>query len=472
MEAPKTAPMSLSPHPEPLVVNPDPTPRPRFVTGSILRHILVMSGTGAIGLSAIFFGDFANILFLGMLGDQDILAAVGYASSLMFFTVSVGIGLSIAATSLVSPALGAGDFPRARRLSTHAHLFSALVAAALVGLAWPFLRTMLYSLGAQGRTLELAQGYLQIVFPSLPLLALGMCSSAVLRSQGDARRAMYVTLVGAVVNTALDPVFILWLGLGINGAAYASVLARLAVLAVGLWGVIGVHGLMSRPDWRMFEHDAPLIARFAVPAVLANVATPVGNAYVTAAMAHFSDAAVAGWAVIGRITPVAFGAIFALSGAIGPIVGQNFGALAFDRVRLTLQGGLAIAAAFTLAAWLVLIVAAPSLVALFGAQDEAAALILFYCRWLAPLFVFFGTLFVCNAACNTLGWPHYATLLNWGRATLGTVPFVTLGAKWGGATGVLIGYMAGGILFGLAAVFVVLRLVARLERQRLPRAPA
>jgi Na+-driven multidrug efflux pump len=106
---------------------------------------------------------------------------------------------------------------------------------------------------------------------------------------------------------------------------------------------------------------------------------------------------------------------------------------------------------------------APGLVQLFNATGEAARLILFFCRWLAPLFAFFGTLYVCNAACNTLGRPHYATALGWGRATLGTVPFVTLGAHWG-AEGALAGHMAGGIAFGLAAVVVVRALIARLER--------
>ena len=82
---------------------------------------------------------------------------------------------------------------------------------------------------------------------------------------------------------------------------------------------------------------------------------------------------------------------------------------------------------------------------------------------MSPLFVFFGTLFVSNAACNTLGRPHYATALNWGRATLGTLPFTALGALWAGPKGVLVGYMAGGIVFGLVAVTVTYRLVGKLE---------
>ncbi len=450
--------------PPALVAEPAPASLPRLVTGSIARHILVMTGTSAVGLMSIFFSDFANIFFLGLLGDLQLLAAVGYASSLLFFLISGGVGMAMAVTALVAPALGARDIPRARRLATHAMLFAGGVWALMVAGLWLALPLLLGLLGASGRTLGLAHDFLRIVLPSLPALAVGMCASAVLRSAGDPRRAMYITLTGAVVGTALDAVLILWLGLGIHGAAIAAFISNVAILGVGLWGVVHVHGLLARPDWTVFEHDARLIARFAIPAVLTNLATPAGGAYVTMAMSHFSDSAVAGWAVLGRIIPIAFGTIFSLSGSIGAIIGQNLGARKFDRVRAALNGGLTFAAAFSMFAWLVLAIVAPVLVQLFNATGEAARLILFFCRWLAPLFAFFGTLYVCNAACNTLGRPHYATALGWGRATLGTVPFVTLGAHWG-AEGVLTGHMAGGIAFGLAAVVVVRALIAQLERE-------
>jgi putative MATE family efflux protein len=422
-----------------------------------------MTGAGAVGLMAIFVSDFATVFFLGLFGDLQLLAAVGYASAIMFFMFSAGLGMAIAVASLVSPALGARDFARARRLSTHAAVFTAGGMTLMVAALWPVLPMLLGWLGANGRPLVLASDYLRIVLPSLPPLALGMNASAVLRSAGDPRRAMYVTVTGAIVASILDATLIYGLGFGVHGAAVAAFVSHISMLAVGMWAVVTVHGLLARPEWRLFEYDAVLIARFAIPAVLANVATPAGGAYVTVAMSQFSDSAVAGWTVIGRIIPIAFGAIFALSGAIGPIIGQNLGARQFERVRSALYGGLAFAASITALAWLTLSIAASALVLLFNASGEAAKLIVFFCHWLAPLFVFFGTLFVCNAACNMLGRPHYATALNWGRATLGTIPFVTLGAHWG-AKGVLVGHMAGGIAFGVVAVLVVYRLIANLER--------
>lgn len=437
-------------------------PVPKFVTGSVLRHILVMTGAGAVGLMAIFAGDLANIFFLARSGDEAVVAAVGYASSILFFSTSIGIGLSIAATSLVAPAIGAGLRVRARRLSAHAHVLTFLVSAVLSIILWFSIEWLLSMLGASGRAHALATNYLTILLPTLPMLALGMTSASVLRSVGDARRAMHVTLYGAVVNTVLDAIFILYLDWGITGAAVASALARVAVMAIGLYAVIAVHNLMGRPKLATLATDTPAFAAIAVPAVLTNVATPAGNAYVTAAIAQFGDGPVAGWAIIGRIIPVAFGAIYALSGSVGPILGQNYGARLPARMREVLTRSLVVMAFFTAFAWVVMAIFADTLANAFNAAGDARTLIVYFCRWLSPLFVFLGALFIANAVFNTLGRATYSTALNWGRATLGTIPFVMAGASAGGAKGVLAGNMIGGVVFGIVAVALGYQLIRRI----------
>ncbi len=445
---------------------------PKFVTGSILRHILVMTGAGAVGLMAIFVGDLANMWFLSRLGDEAVIAAIGYASSILFFTISIGIGLSIAATSLVSPAIGAGYRVRARRLSVNVHLATFVVSLALGIGVWLAASWMLSRLGASGRAHELARDYLDILLPSLPLLAVAMTSAAVLRSVGDARRAMNVTLIIAIVNVILDPILIFGLDLGIRGAAIASTAARLAALVVGLYGVIKVHDLMGRPRLRPFLGDVRAMLAIAAPAILTNIATPAANAYVTAAIAPSGDAAVAAWAIIGRIMPVAFGAIYALSGTIGPIIGQNHGARNYARVREAIRQSLIVTALFTLLAWALLAIFAGPLASTFRATGDAAELVVLFCRTLAPLFVFMGALFISNAVFNTLGYAHYSTVLNWLRATIGTMPFVDAGAAMAGAKGVLAGNMLGGVVFGIVAVALSFRLVDRIAANHAAMPPA
>jgi Na+-driven multidrug efflux pump len=285
-----------------------------------------------------------------------------------------------------------------------------------------------------------------------------MACSGLLRAAGDARRAMYVTLAGGLLTAALDPLLIFGFGWGVDGAAITSVLSRLALAAVGFYGCIRVHGLLAPLDRRAALKDMRPLSAIAVPAVLANIATPVGNAIVTAAVARYGDSAVAGYAVIGRIIPLAFGGIFALTGSIGPVIGQNFGAHRYDRVRRTILDSLIFIVCYCVAMWIALIVLREPIVRLFSASGDGAELIRFFCIYVAASWVFVGALFVANATFNNLGFPTWSTVFNWGRATVGTVPFVWFGAQYG-AEGVLAGQGAGAVLFGIGAIIVGLRVV-------------
>ena len=167
----------------------------KFVDGSIMRHLLVMTGTSAIGLMAIFIGDLANIFFLSLLNDVESVAAVGYASSILFFATSIGIGLAIAATALVSPAIGARDLPRARRLATNTHLAAIIVSAALALVLWLLVPLLLSAMGATGRTHRLAADYLTILVPASAAAGVGhdLGRGAAVgwrRATGDVRHAL------------------------------------------------------------------------------------------------------------------------------------------------------------------------------------------------------------------------------------------------------------------------------------------
>ncbi|QSX31402.1 MATE family efflux transporter [Shewanella cyperi] len=434
----------------------------KFVEGSILRHILVMSSTAAIGISALFVVDLLDIFFLSMLGEHELAAAVGYAGTISFFTTSIGIGLAIALGALVSRAIGARQVEQARRLLLNSGLVTLIVAVLVSVLVCLNIPALLELVGASGHTAELAASYLYILVPSLPLICLAMAMGAALRAVGDAKLSMVSTLVGGGVNAALDPLFIFLLAMGIEGAAVASVLARLSVLLVAGHGVLVKHGLLGRFDWQAFRADLGPIFAIAGPAMLTNVATPIGNGFMTRAVAEFGDAYVAGWAVVGRVVPVAFGMIFALSGAIGPIVGQNFGAGRIDRLRQILTQSILFCTVYVLAMSLLLFLLKDALIGAFELGVESAEFVRFFMSYIAVFFVFSGMLFVANASFNNLGKAKYSTFFNVGKATLGTIPFIWLGAKWGGIYGVLLGQVAGSVLFGIAGVLTAYALVGRI----------
>ena len=96
-----------------------------------MRHVVVMAGTGAIGLVAVFLVDLINLFYISQLGEQAIAAAVGFAGVVGFFHTSICIGLMIGITATVSRRIGAGDTAQARRLATHSLLLMAVIAAVL-----------------------------------------------------------------------------------------------------------------------------------------------------------------------------------------------------------------------------------------------------------------------------------------------------------------------------------------------------
>lgn len=443
--------------------------RAKFLSGNLFGHVATMSLMASVGLIAVFLVDFVDMIFISMLGKAELAAAIGYAGAILFFTTSFGIGLGIAAGALVARALGQDDQELARERTTHSLVYGAIFGAVFAALVFLALDRLVQLVGAQGETAELAVHFLQIVVPSVPFLMVGMMGSAILRAHGDARRAMMATIAGGIVNAILDPILIFGFDLDLTGAALASFVARVVIAYTALMPIVRHYGGIARPRMSGMWRDLFPVLAIAVPAILTQVATPVGQAYVTRAMAAYGEDAVAGMAIVSRMMPVAFAVIFALSGAVGPIIGQNFGAGDIGRVRRTYNAGILFAGIVIVAVSALLFVTRGPLAALFDADGITMTLIFLFCGPLSLAFFFNGVLFVSNAAFNNMGHPYYSTVTNWGRNTVGMVPLVWLGSLLFGAPGVLIGQAGAGVLFGALAWVLTQRMFAQGGRPKGPR---
>jgi putative MATE family efflux protein len=431
----------------------------KFIHGNLMWHVSSMSLMASVGLMAVFAVDLIDLFFISLLGVEELAAAAGYASAIMFFGSAINIGLSISAAALVSKAVGGGEEQAAREYATSVATFTILVGIIVPILMLTYVDQLLGLVGATGDVAEKARSYLFIILPTTAFSGIAMVSVAVLRAYGDGKRAMYPALLGGGINAALDPIFIFTLGLGLEGAAFATGVARFATMVFALYPAIKHYDAFARFSVATITRDMSSVVAIAIPAVLTNVATPLGSAIVTREMAKYGTEAVAGMAVIGRLTPVVFAVVLALSGAIGPIIGQNYGASRLDRVRESFIDGMKFLAIYVLLATLVLFVFREQLANMFDAEGDARLLIYWFCGPLALASFFNGAIFLSNAAFNNLGHPGYSTWINWGRHTLGTWPFAILFAAWLGAPGVLVGQAVGGVLFAGIALWLSFRVI-------------
>lgn len=439
---------------------PNPTTA-RFVTGSTMRHVIVMTLTGAFGLMALFLVDLVDLFFLSMLNQTEVTAAIGYAGTIVFSNLSISIGSGIAAAALVARNLGAGQADRARDFATSAMTFALITSAIVTVIIAVGSGPLLNLLGAAGEAKHLAQLFIWTMTPGYILIGGALACSFILRGLGDARRSMYITLSTAVVTAIMDPIFIFGFGWGIQGAAAATVLGYLVSFSIGLYSVVRVHRFLNHLSLSGLRRDFGPIWAIALPAILTQLATPFANAYVTYEVAPFGDEAVAASAIIGRVIPVAFGVIFALAGSVGPIIGQNFGAKKHDRVLQTLTDGLMFSGIYTVAVSAILFVFRHHIAEGFHAAGRSVDIVVFFCTFIGITWAFAGAQFVSQAAFNNLGRPNLSTWFNWGKATLGTIPFAYLGAHYAGPEGVLVGTGLGSVIFGVASVVTAYRIAKK-----------
>lgn len=425
-----------------------------FTRGSVLKHIVRMTGTSTTSLLAIFVIDVLSVFYIAMLHDDVLLAALVVGKTLTFFVTSMSMGVAMASGALIASRLGAGELLRARQLAGSGLALVIAVSVSGAAIELLFLDAILNLLGLEARAFAAAQAYLWITLPATLFMAIGQLCMQVLRTSGFGKQPMYIVLTGTAVAAMAEPVFILWLNLGLNGAGYAYLLAASVTASLGVYYVSRVARLTARSGRAQMRADIGQIFRIALPAVFGNLATPVGMAYLMSSVAAYGSQALAGIAVVDRIIQLSFCVFFVLPGALSPIVGQNLGARNAARAREAVKTTYWLALGYGAMVALTLSLSAQALQQLFNVQGEGVRILQVFCQFGGVLWTLIGLQFIAISIFVTMGRPIFVTLFGWLRASLGTVPFVWYGAQLDGSAGALLGHLLGNATIALAACAV------------------
>ncbi|MEW4448783.1 MATE family efflux transporter [Qipengyuania sp. JC766] len=438
----------------------------KLTRGSIAGHLVGQTLPMIIGVAAIMSIGLVDAYFIGQLGSDE-LAAISFIFPISVALTSLGVGVMVGINSVVARALGAGDDDMAARRANFGIAFAAICGVTFGLLLWLCLDPLFRLMNAQENLLPLIRQYMQPYALGFPLLLGIMGFNGVLRGQGEARKTSYVSISYAAANWILDPIFITgafgFEGFGIAGAAYATIIGWLVGLGLAIVLMRGTPLPFDPSLLRRCRLKEPLgaIMRVAVPAAFSNSINPIGLSVLTALVAIEGQAAVAGFGAAGRLQSFGVVPLLGLSGSIGAIVGQNWGAGQYHRAREAAKG----AGMFCLVYGLllaVLLVWTGDWFAQFFTDDPAVeAQFARYFQIAAWGYAGFGLLIVGNGILNAVDRANLALLQSLARVFLVMMPFAWLLHGAWGSDAVYAAELAANIAGGAVAVGLVWYILTR-----------
>ena len=438
----------------------------KLVSGSIPGHLVSQTLPAVIGVAAIMSIGIVDAYFIGQLGSAP-LAAISFIFPVAVASTSLGVGVMVGINSVVARALGEGDFDRAARRANFGIVF-ACACGILMGLAlWLLIDPIFTAMNAPADLMPLIRDYMTPYAMGFPLSLAIMGFNGVLRGQGEAKRTSTVSIVYAAANWVLNPILITgafgFEGYGIAGSAYATVIGwgvGVATALVLLRGTSLPLNLGLLRECSLID-PAKAIIRVGLPAAFSNAINPLGLAVLTALVALEGEAAVAGFGAAGRLQSFVIVPLLGLSGAIGAIVGQNWGAGRFDRAReATLYAaGFCVAWGLFVAAFMV--AAGESFASIFTDNPAVIAEFAAYLEMAAWGYAGFGLLIVGNGIMNAVDKAGFALVQSVARVFLVMLPVALVLQPGMGSSAIYTAELAANLFGAVSAVLLVRYIFAR-----------
>ncbi len=389
----------------------------------------------------------ADTFWLGQYSDVA-LEAITYAFPVVFFLISLGMGLAVAGSVLVAQNEGSGNSKRRNYAASQTIAFSAL-ASVVIGLIGVFVISDLVTLlGASGSAAAGASGYLEVISIGLFSMFGFLVFQSLMRGFGDTVTPMILMLATVILNILIDPLFIFGYGpipeMGVTGAAVATVFSRTLSLLVGI-GILfrGTRGIeislsQMRPDFSFFKK----MMSIGVPASAEQTGRSLSvNALVAVVGTIFAGPVVSGYGIAVRIFSMVFLPAAAVGRGVESMTGQNLGAGKYDRAADTARFGAKWTFIILTGLGAVTFILAEPISSIFTTNPEIAAVSAEFLRYVSFSFGFIGVLRSYNGSFRGAGKTLTAAVIS--IATLGLIrlPIAYFGAIKIGTKGVWIAFL-------------------------------
>ena len=420
--------------------------------GGSIRSLMVPM---LIGMVALLSYNLADTYFVGQLGTLE-LAAISFTFPVSFIVGTVTMGLGIGTSSVCARLFGAKKLEDVERVSVHAMLLGIVAGVLIITTGLNTIDPLFTLLGADDTTLPIIHEYMRIYYWGGIFLVVPMINNSVLRASGNAKTPAMIMTFAAIFNIVLDPILIFGLfgfpRLEVEGAAISTVVANAGTLVASVLAISLKERLITfRHLWidKIFDSWRRIL-HVGLPSTASSLIAPLTTAFITYQVAQFGHEAVAGFGVASRVEGLILMALMALSAAITPFVGQNFGGQQYDRVKQGVRWCYRFCLVYGLSAAAILALLSGQIAGLFTDDPKAIATAQLHMRIVPISYLALGMAMTANSSFNAIGKPMPAMFVSLTRTILVYAPLAFLFARYFGLIGIFsaactANFIAGGV---------------------------
>jgi len=353
--------------------------------------------------------------------------AVGVVFSLMAIIQAIGFTLGMGAGTYSSRLLGERNHEGASRAASTAFFASLIIGGVITLYGLLYTDPLMGQLGATPTILPYARAYGQYILIGAPYMAASFVMNNVLRAQGSAFYGMVGISVGGVLNILLDPLFIFTFGMGIAGAAIATILSQLVSFLILLYFCMkDLGGVQIRLKYFTFSKPLHLeILRNGMPSFYRQMLASLAAISLNLAAGPFGDAAIAAMSIVARYSFFMIAAMLGFGQGFMPVCGFNYGARRFDRVWTAFWFSLKVAATVFLTLSIVSFFFATPILTFFRKEDlEVVRIGALALRYQCVIFPLQAWIIMANMLTQAIGKTRQASLLSMGRQGIFFLPLI------------------------------------------------
>ncbi len=395
------------------------------------------------------------------------LAIAGLALTFPFMNLSAAFGaaVGVGASTFISVKLGQKDYQTARHILGNTVTLNLIIGIAFSVLALVFLDPILYFFGASDQTIPYARDYMVIILLGNVVSHMYLGMNAVLRAAGKPRQAMYATMFTVLVNTALDPLFIYSFNMGIQGAAYATVLSQALALAWQMRLFADRRQLLhlQRGTYRLVGDIVRNIIAVGLSPFSMNLCACVVVIFINKSLQSYGgDLAVGAYGIANRIAFVVVMINMGVNQGMQPIAGYNFGAQRIDRLMRVVKLSILAATAIAVTGFLVAELAPQPCVRLFTTDETLTGLAVGGLRIMMAAFPLVGYQMVVTNFFQSIGYAKVSIFLSLSRQMIFLLPLVLVLPPIFGVEGVWWAMPASDTVSALVTLVMMQRYMKRL----------